>query len=895
MRAPYHYLFALGLCLGLLACGGGGGASSGGTTPVSLSITDASPRTAAPGASLTVTGTAFNTVTQVSLGGVVATFTRISDTSLTLIVPASSSTGAIQLSAPGTVLTSSFDITVTAPTVSSLNPASIPPGQSLTINGGFLDQVTSVRLGTVTLPISTQSASQLVVTVPADALSGALVLETASGLQRTSSVTLVVLTPLAVGSLSPQAGNAGTTVTLQGAGLDRITQVEVGGRVAPIVSQQNSQLILTIPTGAALGASSLTLSAADSSLTTIQSFRVAPTMVVTSINPAFGNPGDTITVNGSGLSEVEGVSLAGRSQTILSGGSDTGLRFSVAAGSTSGELRLSSASQASVSAGNFTVGSSPQITISRIDFVQTYAQVAAAQYQRLVPGKPLVVRAYVRASAGSSVSNPGITLVVRNGSTVLTSLPMTGPTVLPTAEAPYNLAQTYNATLIASQVISGLNVTVELAPATGVASLSATPQMAGATNMKLTLVPIKTGTGVGAPTGALPSSATVRSALRRTLPLADSAIELSTRGVFTTGVVSGAPVSGDDWGAVLGALDDLRQAEAPNRHYFGFVPNDNNTQTAGLAYVNGAGFTRSDTGIGLDTSYFDWENTFIHEMGHNLSREHAPCGISSNDFDQSYPYAGGVLGGAPLYDINAVYQASYLNSVSGAPGNLEDPDGKKDIMSYCSNADWFSDYNYHAMQSHLLSNTYPRLINQAAESELLLLRGQIRGNTVQFRDPGAAFGVPRYDAGGSHTLRLTLADGQVLSYAVRPLRVADGPQDLLHFSLRLPHPGPLRKLEMLRGEQLLSQPASTAAKRSGAATATARVDWQESQGVLSLRWDAQAFPRLSVLHLGSERRVLALGLSGGQASLALDALPAGGRFEFVLAHALDAQRLQAPR
>lgn len=886
MPTVCQYLLLSLLAMSLWACGGGGG---GGTAaPVaSLSISDVSPRSAPPGATLMVSGSGLNGVTLAQIGAVDAAFSRISDTSLSVVVPNSASTGSLRLSGAGSSVASSFLITVEAPTVSSLSPSAVVPGGQLTLNGSFLDQVSSVSLGTVNLPIVSQSASQLVLTVPVEALSGALLLRTAGGLSRSSAFSVTVLTPLTVSAFSVNEGLVGSSLLLSGTGLDRISTVRFGATVATIVSQRSDQLALTVP-NLAPGSYALTLIAADGQLQPTTTFRVAPAITVTSMSPGYGLAGTTVTLLGSGLDEVDGITVGGSAQTILAGRSDSQLQFNLAAGSSSGDTQLQASSQSAVSAGCFGVGAAPQGCVSRIDFVQTYSQSAGAQYQRLVAGKPAVVRAYVLGARGGSPS-PGVTLVVRNGNTVLASLPMNGPSVLPDREMPYSLAQTFSATLIASQVINGLNVSVEQSG--GGVGLSATPQLAGASNMKLTLVPIRT----GSQQGSAPATSDVRSALRRTLPLADTAIELSTRGVFSTNVVSSAPVSSEDWSAVLGALDDLREVEAPNRHYFGFVANASNTETAGLAYVNGPGFTRSDTGIGLDTSYFDWENTFIHEMGHNLSREHAPCGSVGADFDTNYPYANGALGSVPLYNIESVYLAGYPNSVSGAPGSLIDPAGKNDIMSYCSNADWFSDYNYHGVQSHLLTNTYPKLINQAADTELLVLRGELDGDNVRFHTPSAAFGRPRYDAGGAYTLRLTLADGSVLLQPVRSQRVADGRPGLQHFSLRLPHPGPLRKLEMLRGEQLLSQPASTAAKRSGAATATARVDWQESQGVLSLRWDAQAFPRLNVLHLGSERRVLALGLSGGQASLALDELPVGGRFEFVLAHALDAQRLQAPR
>ena len=69
----------------------------------------------------------------------------------------------------------------------------------------------------------------------------------------------------------------------------------------------------------------------------------------------------------------------------------------------------------------------------------------------------------------------------------------------------------------------------------------------------------------------------------------------------------------------------------------------------------------------------------------------------------------------------------------------------------------------------------------------------------------------------------------------------------------------------------------------------------ERAGRLTPTWDASTLRHLSVVHVGDRRTVLALDLMGGSASLATDALPAGGRFEFIGSDGINSVSLQRPR
>jgi hypothetical protein len=165
-------------------------------------------------------------------------------------------------------------------------------------------------------------------------------------------------------------------------------------------------------------------------------------------------------------------------------------------------------------------------------------------------------------------------------------------------------------------------------------------------------------------------------------------------------------------------------------------------------------------------------------------------------------------------------------------------------------------------------------------------------------------------AEGSHTLRLTLADGRSLAWPLQPVPLDHAP-GTAHFLLRVPHPGAVIGVQVSRGGKALDvrAPAKASATAAGAAaagaagTAGGAGPWAEvlAEGSsIVLRWDAQAWAHASwVLVLPDETRVgLAMEASGGSWRVPVDALgglPPGGRFEISLSDGPSSVLLVVPR
>jgi hypothetical protein len=110
-----------------------------------------------------------------------------------------------------------------------------------------------------------------------------------------------------------------------------------------------------------------------------------------------------------------------------------------------------------------------------------------------------------------------------------------------------------------------------------------------------------------------------------------------------------------------------------------------------LAVSSGDSWARVSIGVGFPGEAAI--STFMHELGHAHGRRHTPC--QTNDYDTSYPYAGGLLGSWG-YDAPS---ATLIN-----------PSQAADFMGYCS-PDWVSDYTYGALFDRIQAlGNYPDML-----------------------------------------------------------------------------------------------------------------------------------------------------------------------------------------
>jgi hypothetical protein len=161
-----------------------------------------------------------------------------------------------------------------------------------------------------------------------------------------------------------------------------------------------------------------------------------------------------------------------------------------------------------------------------------------------------------------------------------------------------------------------------------------------------------------------PEGSTLRFA-RSVLPIGD--LDVEVRDPYTT-TADLTTTSG--WNALLREIRVLRIEEGSDRYYYGAIVIPHGSRYGGLGYLG------DPISVGAPKV-----ETLAHELGHNLSLRHAPCGSVASS-DPNYPHSGGSTG-VWGYDFRG----------GSGFGWLVSPKMYKDLMGYCTPR-WVSDYHF---------------------------------------------------------------------------------------------------------------------------------------------------------------------------------------------------------
>lgn len=141
------------------------------TAHVAPTISSFSPTSDITGASVTITGTNFSGASAVKFGTHAASFTIASATSITTTVPNGAKPGALSVTTAAGTATSASSFTPLL-SITQVSPATGPAGTPVTIKGAGFTGTSTVTFNGTPASITSQSPSQLVVTVPPAAPGG---------------------------------------------------------------------------------------------------------------------------------------------------------------------------------------------------------------------------------------------------------------------------------------------------------------------------------------------------------------------------------------------------------------------------------------------------------------------------------------------------------------------------------------------------------------------------------------------------------------------------------------------------------------------------------------------------------------------------------------------------
>ena len=204
------------------------------------------------------------------------------------------------------------------------------------------------------------------------------------------------------------------------------------------------------------------------------------------------------------------------------------------------------------------------------------------------------------------------------------------------------------------------------------------------------------------------------------------------------GVTARAPVASTSNSAfdLLRQTEAIRVLEGGGGHYMGMM-SGSVEGAGGVAYRPGrSNFSMPYSG-----------GTIAHELGHNMSLWHAPCGGAGGP-DPSFPYTNGTIG-AWGYNFRG--------------GHLV-PTARKDHMSYCDPA-WTSDYHFtNALNFRLADEAASPAAQATAPVRSLLLWGGVDTTGTPFLNPAFVADAPPAlpDSAGDYTVTGRDASGRDL-------------------------------------------------------------------------------------------------------------------------------------
>lgn len=488
----------------------------------------------------------------------------------------------------------------------------------------------------------------------------------------------------------------------------------------------------------------------------------------------------------------------------------------------------------------------------------------------LVAGRDAVVRVFARANAPNSVAPP-VRLQLYQGAGTSPAqtwtIPAARPSV-PTSIREDSLAWSWNQLVPGALLVPGARLVADVDPANAVAETDEANNSFPASGTPATLdvrtvnpltvrfVPVRTAGNDATGNVSAANRTQFLATFAKVYPVL--AINSDVRSaVYTTTTTDTLQATNGNgaWGTVLAEVNALRAADGFAGYYYGVVRTGYGSGTAGVGYVPGrtaVGWDRLPSGDGVAA----------HELGHNLSLLHAPCG-GTGGVDPSFPYAGGVTG---LYGLDVAAMALK-------------PPTLADLMGYC-NSTWISDYHYLKVLNYRQANAAALVLGVRAEPALLVW-GRIVDGVVTLEPAFEIVAPARLPSGrGAFRLEALDASGRVL-YGTEfdGEVVADQDHDERHFAFVVPlaRVGAGYARLLVRGGFAAAVRASGAAERAGALAADRMaVERQQPAAAVAatreggervrLRWHAAAYP-MALVRDAATGEILSFA-RGGDVSLA---------------------------
>jgi hypothetical protein len=275
------------------------------------------PHTGSPGTTVTINGTRLTGVTSVQFNGTNGVnLQKLSDIQIKIDAPANVTTGPLIVfsNAFAHVTASNFFV---SPTITNFSPSFGSAGTNVTIQGRNFTGATAVQFGSLPALYTVLSSTQIVATVPSNAVTAKITVYAPAASVTTTSNFVVRPT---ISGFNPGFGSPGTLVTINGANLNEGTNLISGVaatnaatiffngvRATFYTNVSASQLTTMVPNGATTGKISVTTTNGSGTNDTL--FYLPPR--ITGFTPATNPPGSRIMITGTNFLGATAVLFSG--------------------------------------------------------------------------------------------------------------------------------------------------------------------------------------------------------------------------------------------------------------------------------------------------------------------------------------------------------------------------------------------------------------------------------------------------------------------------------------------------------------------------------------------------------------------------------------------------------
>ncbi|MFR9533204.1 MAG: IPT/TIG domain-containing protein [Rikenellaceae bacterium] len=198
---------------------------------------------------VTISGDDIDLVTAVQFSGSAVASEFTLEESISVVIPAEATDGAITLTTAAGKSVETPQITLIQPVVVSLESIDIVSGEDIVAHGRDLDLVVSVTLSGADMEFAYDSSTgDIIVYTTRESLSGDLKFITANG--TSIHVTTMTLTPDSIVTVSsmPDSASVGDEITIQGAQFNKIESMSIGGsKVTDYIARSDSSMTFIVP------------------------------------------------------------------------------------------------------------------------------------------------------------------------------------------------------------------------------------------------------------------------------------------------------------------------------------------------------------------------------------------------------------------------------------------------------------------------------------------------------------------------------------------------------------------------------------------------------------------------------------------------------------------------